>query len=348
MSSNPAPFDFSPETETVPDKHARLTSFYQTREGGVKTRMTPTEIVKAVQSGEGRIWVDVDCQHTTEWLALAQTLGFHPLTVEDTLSPESRLKLEEYDGYLFVVARDLSFNTVTDDPYDFDTCNIYLFLSKSYLFTVHSSPSRTIETVRERLTIAPELMDRGVDYLAYAVLDTMIDSYFPMLDQIDNFIDELETSIFEQKDAKTTLTNVFDLKRTLLALRRHQGPTREILATMANRPSPYIQPQTQTYFRDVYDHVVRQVESIENFRDMLTGALDIHYSVSTSRTNEIMKALTIAGTFLLPATWIASIYGMNFEWMPFLHDPHGFWIAMLLMFGVSFMLMIYLKTRKWM
>lgn len=324
-----------------------MISFYQNESGDIRTGLTPREIVQAVKSGTGRIWIDIESQQTTEWLALAQTLDFHPLTIEDTLSPESRLKLEEYESYLFVVARDANFNPDTPDPYDFETRNLYLFIGKTYLFTVHAQPSRTIDAVAERVRMSPELMNRGVDYIAYAVLDTLVDLYFPMLDEIDDFVDRLETDIFEQSDARNTLTSIFDLKRTLLALRRHQAPTREILATMANRPSLYLQPATQVYFRDVYDHVVRQVESIETYRDLLTGALEIYFSVSSSRMNEIMKALTIVGTFLLPATWIASIYGMNFERMPFLHEPGGFWFAIFLMFGVSLVLFWILKQKKW-
>ena len=345
MSTQPVPFGWKPKP--VQGKEARITSFYQSPAGDIRSGLTPTEIVKAVLSGEGRLWVDIDRQYTTEWLALAQTIGFHPLTIEDTLSPESRLKLEDYDTYLFLVVRDASFNPDTPDPYDFQSRNLYLYLGSNYLFTVHAETSRTTDTVIERLKAGSEIMDRGVDYLVYAVLDTLVDSYFPMLDEIDDFVDELETDIFEQADPKKTLTCIFDLKRTLLALRRHQAPMREILATMANRPSPYLQPATQIYLRDVYDHVVRQVESIETYRDLLTGALEIYFSVSSSRMNEIMKALTIVGTFLLPATWIASIYGMNFEWMPFLHDPGGFWVALFGMFGVSFVLFWYLKRKRW-
>lgn len=345
MSTQPAPFSWKPET--IPGQEARITSIHQAASGEFRTGLTPKEIVKAVLGGEGRVWVDIDCQHTTEWLALAQTLGFHPLTIEDTLSPESRLKLEEYDSYLFVVARDADWNPETPDPYDFDTHNLYMYLGRTYLFTVHSAPSRTTATVMDRVKAGPEIMDRGIDYLAYAVLDTLVDFYFPMLDEIDTFVDQLESDIFEQADAKKTLTCIFDLKRTLLALRRHQAPMREIMATMANRPSPYLKPETQIYFRDVYDHVVRQVESIETYRDLLTGALEIYFSVSSSRMNEIMKALTIVGTFLLPATWIASIYGMNFERMPFLHEPGGFWVAIGSMFFVSFMLFWYLKRKRW-
>ena len=345
MSTQPKPFGWNPDLQE--DKAARITSFYVDDAGQTHTNLTATEIVKAAMGGTGRLWVDVDCQHTVEWLALAQTIGFHPLTIEDTLSPESRLKIEEYDGYLFVVAQDASFNLATEDPYDFDASNIYFFLGKTYLFTVHAQPSRATAVLAERLAIGTEIMERGVDHLAYAVLDTLIDLYFPMLDEIDGFVDQLETDIFVQDNTKDTLEKIFDLKRTLLALRKHLAPMREILATMANRPSQYVQPATQIYLRDVYDHIVRQVESIETYRDLLTGALEIYFSVAANRTNETMKALTMVGTFLLPATWVASIYGMNFEWMPFLHTRHGFWIAMGAMFAISLFLTAYLKSRKW-
>jgi magnesium transporter len=246
-----------------------------------------------------------------------------------------------------VVWRDTSFDEGTSELYDLATCNIYLFIGRSYLITVHAHPSSAVATLADRIAAGPDLMGRGVDYLAYAILDTITDLYFPLLDQVDHFIDEIETEIFKLGSATTVLERIFDLKRTLLGLRRQQAPMREILSTMANRPTPYLQPTTQVYFRDVYDHVVRQVESIENFRDLLTGALEIHFSVVSNRTNEIMKILAIVGTFLLPATWVASIYGMNFEWMPFLHNSDGFWIAMALQFGVSLGVFSYLKIKHW-
>lgn len=346
MATHHVPFGW--DTADLPEGEAMITSYFQTPDGQVRTKLTATEIVHAVKDGVGRIWVDVDSHLSTEWLALAQTLGFHPLSIEDTLSAESRIKLEEYEGYLFIVARDANFNAQTPDPYDFETCNIYLFLGHNYLFSVHSARSRATVTLAERLHAGPEIMDRGVDYLTYAILDTLVDLYFPMLDEIDDFVDALETEIFDPQTSNETLGRIFELKRTLLALRKHHSPMREILATMANRPSQYLQPTTQIYFRDVYDHVVRQVESIETYRDLLTGALEIYFSVVSNRTNEIMKALTVVGTFLLPATWVASIYGMNFEWMPFLHHPLGFWVAMALMLGISAALLGYLRVKHWM
>ncbi|HUP88740.1 MAG TPA: magnesium/cobalt transporter CorA [Longimicrobiales bacterium] len=345
MATKLAPFDWKPAE--LADTPTRIRAIYQTRDGDVRADVPFDEIVKLFQSNEGKLWLDIEEQSAGPWTDLAKELGLHPLTIEDTLSPESRIKIEEYDSYLFAVVRDANFNAKTPDPYDFETCNLYMFIGHTFLITVHSEHSQPIVTLNERLAVGPEIMNRGIDYLTYAVLDTLVDSYFPMLDEIDDFIDELETQIFENNDSKETLSKVFALKRTLLALRKHQAPLREILATMANRPTQYLAPSTQIYFRDVYDHVVRQVESIETYRDLLTGALEIHFSVMSTRMNEAMKALTVVGTFLLPATWIASIYGMNFEWMPWLHHPLGFWVALVFMFALSFVLWGWLKIKHW-
>jgi magnesium transporter len=322
-----------------------ISTFYQAPDR-LRTDLSMEDIVDVIHSGEGRIWVDVTLEHPAEWIALAESLGLHSLTIEDTLNPESRIKVEPYDGYLFIVVRDAEFALNTPEPYDFETWNLNLYVGPNYLITVHLRASTATETVIKRMHAGPELMDRGVDYLAYQVLDALIDSYFPLLDKIDEFVDDLESDIFEKANRQETLTCIFDLKRTLLALRRHQAPMREAASTLANRPSPYLSPGTQVYLRDVYDHVVRQVESIETYRDLLTGALEIHFSVVSNKMNEVMKALSIIATVILPATWVASIYGMNFDWMPFLHSPYGFWVAMAIMAGVSIVLMIFLKNKR--
>jgi magnesium transporter len=312
----------------------------------VRTDLSVTDVIDVMQAREGRIWVDVELTDSQEWLYLSENLRLHPLTVEDTLNPESRIKVEEYDNFLFVVVRDAEFALETPEPYDFETWNLYLFIGVDFLITVHSRHSQAIDTVIKRVEVAPEMIDRGVDYLAYHVLDALVDSYFPLLDKIDEFVDDLEGDVFQSSDANYTLSCIFDLKRTLLALRRHQAPMREAMTTMANRPSVYLTAGTQVYMRDVYDHVVRQVESIETYRDLLTGALEIHFSIVSNKMNEVMKALSIIATVILPATWIASIYGMNFDWMPGLHSPYGFWYAMGAMAGVSIFLLVILRRSR--
>lgn len=322
-----------------------LTTFFQAPDR-LRTDLSTEDIIDIVHAGEGRLWVDVTLDDEQQWFELGQQLGLHPLTLEDTLNPRSRIKVEEYDGYWFVVVRDAEFALETPEPYDFETWNLYFYIGPSYLVTVHARASAAVDTVAQRLHASPEYIERGVDYLAYQILDALVDSYFPLLDKIDGFVDELETDMFSGSEARETLTAIFDLKRTLAALRRHQAPLREAMTTLANRPCPYLSAATQVYMRDVYDHVVRQVESIETYRDLLTGALDIHFSLVSNRLNEVMKGLAIIATVILPATWVASIYGMNFNWMPWLHSSYGFWVAMGVMTGVSVLLLLYLRHKR--
>lgn len=320
---------------------------YAVEAGGPLERLTTrAALEQRLRSGRSQVWVDIDSRSEAEWSLLSEVFRFHPLAIEDTRSPESRIKVEEYEGYLFVVARAVRFATWTPEPYDIASFNSYLFLGRDYLVTVHGEASRAVETVAARVEASPELMARGVDHVAYMLLDTLVDFYFPLLDEIDTFVDDLEERIFDHHGTDV-MERIFDLKRSLLALRRHLAPMREVTATLANRPCAYLRPETQIYFRDVHDHVVRQVESVETFRDMLSGAMDGYLSTVSNRMNEVIKALSVIATVVLPPTLVASIYGMNFEWMPGLNHPWGFWLALLAMAGISGVFVLYMWWKRW-
>src|SRR5688572_17076320 len=203
-----------------------ISTFFQAPDR-LRTDLTVPDIVDVIHAGEGRIWVDVTLDNSGDWIGLAESLGLHSLTIEDTLNPNSRIKVEPYDGFLFIVVRDAEFALDTPEPYDFETWNLNLYVGPNFLITVHLRTSSATEVVRKRILAGPELLDRGADYLAYQVLDALIDSYFPLLDRIDVFVDDLESDIFEKSNRQETLSCIFDLKRTLLALRRHQAPMRE-------------------------------------------------------------------------------------------------------------------------
>ncbi|MGH8435260.1 MAG: magnesium/cobalt transporter CorA [Pseudomonas sp.] len=323
--------------------------FLRSSSGTVRRDASLDEIVDAVRSGTAPVWVNVDSSIAPDWPRLAERMGFHPLAIEDTLSPDCRVKLEEYDKYLFIVVRDAFFASDTPEPYDFASINLYLFLGANFLVTVHAGKSRPVEAVVERLKNAPDLMERGVDYLAYTLIDTLVDLYFPLIDEIDHFVDAIEIDVFEQAGSRESVARIFDLKRTLLALRRHQAPMREVTATLANRPCEYLAPAVQIYFRDVYDHVVRQLESVETYRDLMSGVMDLYFSVISHRMNEIIRALSIIATIVLPPTLVAGIYGMNFDRgvIPSWSDPYGFWWTIIIMIGVTAGLLVLLKKRRW-
>ncbi len=320
-------------------------SFLLDDAGLLRIGLSIHEIEDACRSDRGRLWVDIDSRVDAEWALLTERFRFHPLAVEDTRSPDCRVKVEEYPGYLFIVVRGIHFVEETPDPYDIDTHNLYLFLGPHFLVSVHAGPFTSVTTVAERILAGADTLDRGLDHLAYVLVDTLVDLYFPLLDRIDEFIEELEHEIFDSGGEQ--MGRIFDLKRTLAALRRHLAPMREAMAAVANRPVHALRPETQIYFRDVYDHVVRQLEAVETYRELLSTALETQLAIISNRMNEIIKALSVVATVVLPPTLIASVYGMNFEWMPWLHDPNGFWIALTGMVLVTTGLLLYLRRRGW-
>lgn len=323
---------------------ARPRSYHLDAAGRLRRDLPAAGLAEVYRSGEGRLWVDID-SGDDEWALLGELFRFHPLAIEDTRSPNCRVKVEEYEGYVFIVARGVHFVEETPDPYDLDTHNLYLFLGGSFLVSVHAGPFTAVETVVQRLEAGAESLARGVDHLAYTLLDTLVDAYFPLLDRIDEFIDEIEHEIFD--GARAEMGRIFDLKRTLAALRRYLSPMREAMSALANRPTPFLRPEVQIYLRDVHDHVIRQLEAVETYRELMTGALETQLALISNRMNEIIKALSVIATIVLPPTFIASVYGMNFEWMPWLDDPNGFWIAVAGMLGITVLLMVYLRWKGW-
>lgn len=320
-------------------------SYWLDEKGTLHRDLGPEQLREIVGSGLGSLWVDLDSGDDLQWRILSDVFAFHPLAIEDTRSPSSRVKLEEYEGYIFVVVRGIGFALGTPDPYDIDTSNLYLFLGPNYLVTVHAGHSGAVATVEEWVETGPELLGRGVDHLAYAVLDTLVDLYFPCIDQLDTFVDDLEDTVLHGDGE--VLEKALDIKRSLLSLRRHLAPMREVVASLANRPLAYLAPETQIYFRDVHDHVVRQVESVELYRELVTSAMESHFSLISNRMNEVIKTLSVIATVVLPPTLVASIYGMNFEWMPGLHSPYGFWIAIGMMVGLTGAFLAYIWWKGW-
>lgn len=319
---------------------------YLDEAGGFHDTIGPSELAALATAGEGSLWVDIDSRSDEQFRLLTDLFHFHPLAVEDVRSPNCRVKVEEYEGYLFLVVRGVRFATDTPEPYDMDPQNLYLFIGPHFLVTAHAGRSAPIEEVRLRIESAPDQLGRGVDRLAYQIVDVLVDHYFPLLDQIDDFVDEIEDMIFRGGDGML-LEEIFELKRALLVLRRHLAPQREVAATLANRPSPYLRPETQIYLRDVYDHVVRQLESVETYRELVSGALETNLMVISNRVNEVMKVLSVIATVVLPPTLVASVYGMNFENMPGTGSPAGFWMALLAMLAIALGFLGYLWKKRW-
>jgi magnesium transporter len=328
-----------------PTPEPRLWSFYNEPNGAVRQNLSREEIARTLSSGTGTLWVDIDTRDQSQLAILNETFHFHPLAIEEATSPQARVKLEEFDQFLLLIVRTVAFCETTEDPYDLDTVNISFFLGKNYLVTVHGAHTNPVATTADLLQRKPELAKHGPAKLMHAIVDQAVDAYFPIIDKLDDFMDSLEERIFAQFD-QNALREVFAVKRLVLTLRRHLAPERDALSVLTNRPSTMLTPETQIYFRDIYDHVLRIYDSLETYRDLLSSTLDSYLTQVSNRLGMATKALSVVATVTLPFVIVSGMWGMNFEHIPLHSHPHGFMILMLAQLALGLTILAGLKWRK--
>jgi magnesium transporter len=319
-------------------------SFYVDETGGLQRDLSISQLTRVVERGVGQLWVDIDVGNRYQVALLEKVWAFHPLSIEDALNPNSRVKVEEYPGFLFTVIRGVRFYQETEDPYDIETYNLCCYLGRNYVVTVHGGQSPAIAAVAERLTRHPELLGRGAARLMHAILDGAVDAFFPILDQIDEFLDGLERRVFEEFE-QVVLRDIFAVRRLVVSLRRHLGPEREAFNVLTNRPTAFITPDIQLYFRDIYDHVLRISEALDSYRDLLSGTMESYLTQVSNRMGSITKGLAVIGTMSIPFVVISGMWGMNFERVPLSHWPYGFWWMMILQLVLGFVLLLGLRWR---
>jgi magnesium transporter len=297
------------------------------------------------RESDDRLWVDIQApvQEVIEPL-LEERFGFHELAAEDTLSPNTLPKYDSFSAYDFFIFRTVDVNV---SEHQSETYKIAAFLGKNFLFTVHRLPLATVDLVWNRLGGGDRrILERGPDFLLYAIVDAMVDAHFPLVEQIEEAVDDLQDRIFENAD-NTHLDELLHLKRDINVLRRHSLPQRELLNQISRGDARFVQREHLIYFRDVYDHMFRISETIDVDRDLMTGTMDAYLSVVANRTNDIMKVLTIFSAVMLPLSLIAGIYGMNFEHMPELKWLHGYPFALGLMVAVCLLMLAFFVRRGW-
>ena len=298
----------------------------------------------------GQLWVDIDSRDPAQHALLRDVFRFHPLAIEDTQSAESRVRVEQYEtadgrSYLFAIVRGVAFQHATPDPYDLDTQNLYFFIGRNYLVTVHAGPAPAVGRVRAHVARTPALMGRGVARVAHLVMDDAVDAYFPVLDGIDSFFDAIEPRVFEAFDERA-LQDIFQLKRLVLTLRRYLAPQREVFNTLANRPTELMTPEAQRYFADVHDHVLRVYDGLDAARDLLGSTLDSYLTQVSNRTGNASKSLAVVATLSTPFVVVAGMWGMNFERVPLAGHPNGFWLMLALQLALAAALLGLLRWRK--
>jgi magnesium transporter len=296
------------------------------------------------RDGAVRLWVDIE--DPTEALLeelLEKRFGFHELAAEDSLSPNTLPKYDAFPHYDFFVFRAVDLNLREHGTH---TTKLAAFLGSNFLFTVHTGVMPAIDEIHGRLPEDKRIIGNGADYLLYEIVDLMVDAHFPLLEKIEECVDDLQDEIF--RNARPThLDELLHLKRDVNVMRRQSLPQRELLNLMSRGDSPFIQQQHLIYFRDLYDHMFRISETIDSERDMMAGTMEAYLSVIANRTNEIMRVLTVLSTIMLPLTLIAGIYGMNFEHMPELHWLHGYPFALGLMGAVAIVMLLFFWKKGW-
>jgi len=311
-----------------PADDARLArSFYREPAGTVARDLSLKDLSACVREGRGPLWVDIDTSVRQQFALLEKVFAFHPLAIEDVLNPNSRAKVEAYDGYLFVVLRAVRLDVQTSDPYDLETENIHFFIGQNVLVTAHNGPSPLVDSVAEVVIRSTDLIGRGPGRLAHQVMDAAVDSFFPVLDRIDEFIDSLEERVFQQFKEEA-LRDIFSVKRMVLSLRRYLAPEREIFNVLANRPSPFLAPDIQLYYRDIYDHVLRINDSLDTYRDLLSSTMESYLSQVSNRLGLVTKGLSVVATLSVPFVVVSGMWGMNFAKVPLADHPYGFLIML--------------------
>jgi magnesium transporter len=317
---------------------------YLVSNNALKETILAEDVRAAVADGR-HVWVNLEERTAETEALLADTFSLHPLTIEDIWADRSAPKIEAFENYLYLIVHAVRRKGV--QPLELRELDIVI--GANYVLT-HDQTGSTTEQIRQDLLRAPRLLTRGEAWFAHALLDRLVDAYLPVIDGFDGEVERIEEDVLRlagTPQGSAVLTRILALKRTLQTLRRIVVHQREVLLRIARGEFDTIPPEVLPYLRDVHDHFVRVGDLADSHRDLLTSALDAYLSVQSNRMNSVMKTLTLISTVMLPLTFIAGVYGMNFEYMPELHWMLGYPLALGLMAGVAIAAVLWFRHNRW-
>jgi magnesium transporter len=325
----------------------RIQALFRSADGTLTEGETPEFVRQALSQPDGLLWVDLHVADESDGEFLADVFNFHPLTIEDSVTPRvDPAKIDDHGDYIFVVVQALQ-------PYEsgkeLQSTEVDFYLGRNYVVSVHLDEVPAITGFRELCRRDSRLTSRGPDWLLHGLLDALVDDYLPIVDAVDEDIDSLEADVIRNPRTRV-LQEILLVKRNALRLRRATTPQREIMSRLARGEfSRLVSPEAAVYFRDIYDHLVRVEYLVEALRDLADGALQTYLSVISNRLNEIMKVLTAAATIFLPLTVVTGIYGMNFEenQFPSFGAPWGFAAVVAFMILNSLVMLLFFRYRRW-
>jgi magnesium transporter len=289
-------------------------------------------------------WINVEGrQDPQEMEKLCAILDIHPLTIEDILTPGQRPKIEDNDDYLFLVIKILSFNQ--DDSLSME--QVSLLLGKNYVISFHEHSGSTIDIIKDRIRQSKgRIRIKKADYLFYALIDTIVDYYFVVLEKIGDKLEDIEDDLLENP-SMAALNSLHKMKKEIITLRRVVWPLREVVNKLERRDLKLVGHETNIFFRDVYDHTIQVIETVETFRDMISGLIELHKSSTSNRLNQVMKGLTIIATIFLPLTFLTGLYGMNFNYIPELQWRYGYFAVLGLSITVVVIMLVIFRRKRW-
>ncbi|OGF56308.1 MAG: magnesium and cobalt transport protein CorA [Candidatus Fraserbacteria bacterium RBG_16_55_9] len=290
-------------------------------------------------------WINVDGLHRVDVIeALGKHFGLHPLVLEDILSTGQRPKMEDFEDHIFIVLRMLSDSEKKKGTEDEQ---VSLILGQNFVLSFQETEGDVFDSIRERIRNGKgRIRKMGADYLAYALIDAIVDHYFAILERLGDRIESLSEEMVINPTPKT-LHEIQHLKREMIFLRKSIWPLREVISGLQRGESSLFKDSTLIYLRDVYDHTIQVIDTIETFRDMIAGMLEIYLSSLSHKMNEIMKVLTIIATIFIPLTFIAGVYGMNFDYMPELRWHWGYFAIWAIMLVIAGGMLVYFRRKKW-
>lgn len=324
----------------------RFRVFEYNEEDFLESEYSDVDSVLNLKSSKENIWINIDGVHDVEIMEKIQNhFNIHPLAMEDILHTTQRPKIDEYDENLFIVIRMFVYD---QENRELKNEQVSIIMSKNYLITFLEDPGDVFDPVRERIRkTGTKIRKNKTDFLAYSILDAIVDSYFHILEHLGEEIEELEDRLVINPQ-KEDLQLVHRMRRNMILLRKSMWPLREVISYLQRNDHGVIKSSTHIYLRDVYDHIIQIIDTIESYRDMIIGMLDVYLSSTSNKLNEVMKVLTVISTLFIPLTFLAGVYGMNFEHFPELGYewmyPWGFWlITVVIILGM----IGFFKRKKW-
>jgi magnesium transporter len=311
----------------------------------LEKQVTTFDDLEMAQKTDSLTWINVCGLHDTDLIGeYGRIFNLHPLLVEDILNTDQRPRLETYDDFIYIVLKMLHWHEETTSV---EIEQVSLIIGKTFILTFEEDEDDIFDSLRQRLkNEKSRLRHYGSDYLGYAILDSIVDNYFIILEKIGDRLELLETEVITDP-SPDTLDTIQDLKRELLYIRKIVWPLREAIGRLSRGDIPFFENNTLIYIRDVYEHVIQIIDSVETFRGIVSGMLDIYLSSLSNKMNEVMKVLTVIATIFIPITFLTSLYGMNFHFMPELDWPFAYPLLWLIILLTSGGLLLYFKRRDW-